>query len=30
MRMAEDEGTWEAEMTNEGGEHVYTVGEGRS
>lgn len=26
MRMAEDEGTWEAEMTNEGGAHVYTVG----
>lgn len=30
MGMAEGEGRWEAEMTNEGGVHVYTVGEGRS
>lgn len=30
MRMAEDEGAWEAEMINEGGAHVYTVGEERS
>lgn len=29
-RMAEDEGTWEAETINEGGAHVYTVGEERS
>lgn len=30
MRMAEDEGTWEAEMISEGGAHVYTVGLERS